>query len=508
MCINKKRFYNKWSHSWQWQDCGKCPACQQAKANRRTQRIKNAVYDGYITLFVTLTYRNINIPYIRKDEIKENSATINVYRDCTVRRVRVGSGYDIAYKYERKRTIVKKIDCLENKLFPNITNVKKLPKLRGQSDHNKVSVILFKDVQDFEKRLRTNLLRHYGVNKSIYTFKCSEYGPTTQRSHFHLLVSCPQESLVQLQSAIVESWPYDSRVSSAKSIQIARNAASYVSSYVNRGADFPTFLDNKCFRPKHSFSRYYGTTSAAFALPEICGAIRRGDLSYNPNDYGTTSVKQSVMYPQYACNRYFRKFYGYSRLTYDEIVELVANPRKYFETSDLLSRFYLKTDLNCLTRNHSVTFTGNYDYDFDRMESVIRQINNQCSRFLRDFEYVENNTVYHGLPNNEYNRRLYADYLYRFWTVYYSTLLRKQYESVTSPSDIPWLFENMDEVYSMGIRSDILNFVDSNLIAQHKNPNLFVRNVNDTLKLMSKYKNTYKRRKVTNRVMVDNKFNV
>ena len=121
---------------------------------------------------------------------------------------------------------------------------------------------------------------------------------------------------------------------------------------------------------------------------------------------------------------------------------------------------------------------------------------------------IENNTVYHGLPNNEYNRRLYADYLYRFWTVYHSTLLRKQYETITSPSDIPWLFENLDEVYSMGIRSDILNFVDYDLIAQHKNPNLFVRNVNDTLKLISKYKNTYKRRKVTNRVMVDSKFNV
>ena len=214
------------------------------------------------------------------------------------------------------------------------------------------------------------------------------------------------------------------------------------------------------------------------------------------------------MYPQYDCNRYFRKFFGYSRLNYDEVVELVANPRKYFETSDLLSRFYLKTELNGLTRQHSVTFTGNYDYDFDRMECVIRQINNQCSRFLRDFEYIENNTVYHGLPNNEFNRRLYADYLYRFWVVYHSTLLRKQYDTVTSASDIPWFFENLDEVYNMGIRSDILNFVDYKFISQYKNPNLFVRNVNDTLKLISKYKNTFKRRKVTNRVMVYSKFNV
>ena len=124
MCINKKRFYNKWLHSWQWVDCGHCSACLQKKANKRTMRIKSAIYPGYVTLFVTLTYRNINIPYIRKDEIKENVPYINVYRDCSVRRVRIKGDYSMAYKYNRQKTLVSRVDCFEKRLFPDSTIIR------------------------------------------------------------------------------------------------------------------------------------------------------------------------------------------------------------------------------------------------------------------------------------------------------------------------------------------------------------------------------------------------
>lgn len=508
MCIQQKQFYNKWTKHFEYRKCGKCPACLQEKANKRTQRINNAVYDGYVTLFCTFTFRNINIPYIKKSELHENIAEIPIYRDCTVRRVRVTGNYSMAYKYIRKTVEIGRIDCHKYHIYPNKPDVQKLSKLRGQSDPDKVGVLFFKDLQDFFKRLRTNLARRYGVTKPIYSFNCSELGPTTQRPHFHALISVPKESLAECQSAIVESWPYDSRIKSAQSIQIARNAASYVSSYVNRGADFPRFMDNKALRPKHSFSKGYGSSNPAFTLEKILGSLRNGDLRYIANPDAASSSQTVVMYPAYAYNRYFAKFYGFGRLSYDEILELVRNPVQYFQVSDLLPRFYRKTIPDRLHHTLSVTFTDDYDFDFDKMNTVIRQINRQYLRFIRDFVYYEDGRRYQGLPDNVYSRELYADYLYKFWKCFSSTVIKQQYDNISYDWQIPQLFDNLDEVYSKGIRSDVLALDSQHLLWKMSDPNLFDRNIQSTVRWSAEYHRKYKRRKITNRVMCDNKFNV
>lgn len=499
MCINRKRFYNKWLHSWQWSDCGHCPSCLQAKANKRTMRIKSALYKGYVQLLVTLTYRNINIPYIRKDEIKENSPSINIYRDCSVRRVRIKGDYSMAYKYNRQKEVVSVVDCFEKRIFPDASDVRKLPKLRGQQDRNKVGVLLFKDVQDFEKRLRINLKRRYGISLPIFSFKCSEYGPSTFRPHFHLLISVPSCFLAECKSAIIQAWPYDSRIKSAKSIEIARNASSYVSSYVNRGADFPAFLGHKSFLPKHSFSKGYGTTCSAYSLENLLKAFRRGDITFDPNLFGQKSDSHDVLFPTYACNKYFAKCYGYSRLSYDEILGLCKCPEEFLSTSDVLPRMFLSTDEN--------TFTGLYDYDFKKINATISLIKRLRSRFLRDFVYYENGVRYVGLPENEFNYELFGDYYYRFWSVYASTLNKHKYDKAEI-KDIPFIFENWDEVYKLHLRSDILSLVDYSQRSTLENPNLFKRIVIRSFDLNKTYLDRYKRRKVTNCCMANSGFNV
>lgn len=530
MCINKKRFYNKWNHSWQWVDCGKCPSCLQAKANKRTMRIRNAVYDGYIQLFVTLTYRNINIPYIRKDEIKENCPYINIYRDCSVRRVRIKGDYSMAYRYKRKTEVISKYDCFENRLFSTESTIRYLHPLRGQSDKNKVGVIFYKDVQDFEKRLRINLLRHYGIKKPIYSFKCAEYGPTHLRPHFHLLISVPEESLAQCQRAITEAWPYDSRIKSAKGVEIARNAASYVSSYVNCGSDFPSFLANKGLCPKHSFSKGYGLQNYSFSLEYLLQQYHRGSLGYTSQYiYKDVSFTKFVPIPQYACNRYFLRCYGYSRLTYDEIINLSKDPYEYIEVSDLLPRLFRTTSVEPLTYRLVVnSLTDDYDYDWDKVKVFCNTFIRLRERFCRDFVYYdEDGKRCKGLPLNDYSYELFGDYYYRFWRCYNSYIIRYQYEDIDNEEDIPYLFENWDEVYSKGIRSDILTLVNPNDIhflkvvltdeEQHiprvfdgllSSPSLFKRNINQSLKLHRDFDSRFKRRKLTNRVMVENKFNV
>ena len=505
MCINKKRYFNKWSHSWIYSDCGHCPACQQQKANRRTQRIKSAVYDGYVNLFVTLTYRNINIPYVLKNELQGNPGKINIYRDCSVRRVRFGSDYQIIYKYIREKTILRQVDCFKYSIFPSVKDIRQLSKLRGQGDSNKVGVLFFKDLQDFLKRLRVNAERHYNVTKPIYTFNCSEYGPSTQRPHFHLLISVPQENLAQLQSAIVESWPYDSRIKSAQSIQIARNVASYVSSYVNRGSSFPKFLDNQAFRPRHSFSKGYGLQNPAFSLESLLDAFGRQDLRYLVSVGSSSSPARSVLFPKFVCDRYFAKCYGYSRLSYDEISQLCTDVDGFFNTSDVVPRMYLKTRVIYPAPSLEVSFTGDYQIDFDRIESVKRHIKRLRSRFCRDFVYYEDGKRYVGLPENVYSYQLFADYYYRFWNVYQSTLLKAQYESCNHDTSLyQYLFDNWKDVDEFGIRSDVSAF----RTLQNYDPNLFPLNVSTTLSYTDLYFKKYKRRKLTNKVMHESGFNV
>ena len=488
-----KRFYNKWTHSWQWSPCGKCPACQQRKAQIRAHRIHEASFDGYVTLFVTLTYRNINIPYIRKDELTPNCSSINVYRDCSVRRVRSDSDYNVGYKYIRSRSILQTIDLFESRLFVDKDTIKPLKKLRGQSDSNKIGVLYYKDLQDFQKRLRINVQRWYGIVKPLYFWSCSEYGPTTLRPHFHLLISVPQESLAECTRSVIASWPYDSRIGTDQGIQVARNAKAYVSSYVNRGSDFPSLFEISPFKPKHSFSLGYGRQNPAFSLPKILGSIDRGNMSFVESRIKDGCVElANILYPKYVLNYYFPKFTGYSRLTYDQVSQFVRSPESIYQPGcDLISSFVTK-DINILT--------GSYDYDIDKISAWIRGINLHVKRFLEDFEYVDSGVKYRGLPDNEYTRQMYADYLWRCWSAYASTLYLMQFDNIQDEVDMFELYDNWNDVIDRchhGKRVDGSLF---HILVERANldPNSYRSNIVKSNNLSFLYHKCLKRKKVTN----------
>lgn len=176
---------------------------------------------------------------------------------------------------------------------------------------------------------------------------------------------------------------------------------------------------------------------------------------------------------------------------------------------------------------NSLTDDYDYDYDWDKVKVFCNTFIRLRERFCRDFVYYEDGKRYQGLPLNDYSYELFGDYYYRFWRCYHSFIMRNQYEDIIDERDIPYLFENWNEVYTKNIRSDILTLVNPNDIhfskiflteeEQHiprvfdgflSNPSLFERNVNMSLKLHRDFDSRYKRRKLVNRVMVENKFNV
>lgn len=154
MCVNCRNIKNKYTGKQLFVSCGKCEACQEAKALARTCRIRNT-YDGRnIALFVTLTYRNEFIPYIRRSELVDQPKFISVYRDHKVRRTRVSSDYDMAFKINPGTVELSKINVeYENTFDPNLFHS------LTNGDFDKISVPYYKDLQDFQKRLSIILQR-------------------------------------------------------------------------------------------------------------------------------------------------------------------------------------------------------------------------------------------------------------------------------------------------------------------------------------------------------------
>ena len=269
--------------------CGRCKACQQEKANHRTMRIRNNHKKGQIALFVTLTYQNKYIPYVNIKDVHEcykffdcnpsrDVYHLSVMRDFTCRRVRIsgakrGEDYKMVYKDKKCVKPVFQLSVLRKDLEK--LPISNLPSLQGR--RGCLGICYYKDLQDFYKRLRINLSRRYDYQGDFSAYSCSEYGSITTRPHFHLLLFIEAKDEALFCSAIHEAWPYADWPRLPKSIQVAKDAASYVSSYVNRGADFPPFLELSAFKPKCSYSKAFGLDNVNFTLPAIQEKIRKRD---------------------------------------------------------------------------------------------------------------------------------------------------------------------------------------------------------------------------------------
>ena len=105
---------------------------------------------------------------------------------------------------------------------------------------NSVGVCFYKDLQNFFKRLRINLSRRFQYEGDFSFYACSEYGETSGRPHFHVLLFIPSFQEALFRTACVESWPYADWSKLRRGIEVAKDMSNYCASYVNRSSDFPT----------------------------------------------------------------------------------------------------------------------------------------------------------------------------------------------------------------------------------------------------------------------------
>lgn len=322
--------------------CGHCPACLQAKADKRANLIRNTHVPDSTCYFITLTYENRFIPFVFKSDLirayklschpfyKHIQHTVPVYRDAFYTK-----GRGIQRLHERRSLLdlfpfrpEMTLGILDD--FSDFVHNELVP-IQSSNIHydalhtEKVSVAYHQDKVLFINRLRKNIFLKYGSYLPIKYFYSPEYGPTTSRFHIHFLLWLPSSiSKSEAKKLVIRSWPYaDYSQLPRKWFQVAKDAAGYVASYVNCSDDVSPFLLSFApLRTSHSFG--FGWDNKSFDITSVIPRSNVFKTSYT-KVYCDKSQKIKVLdlpLPSYVNYRYFPKCKGFGRMSYDSLLSL------------------------------------------------------------------------------------------------------------------------------------------------------------------------------------------
>ena len=340
MCTHGKYIHNKYTHERIFVKCGQCHACQMEKASAHYSRVMSHEYsesgDKYFRLFVTLNYSNQCLPVVYAyDAYKKD---IPVYRHIRYSCRRSPSGRFRRYR-ENGRFQVTTLHL--NSVDLNRGYNKSLSGLEIPQNwpYGGVcfGVALAKDFSDFLQRLRMNLRRYYNLdtrNVGFSYYKVQEYGPTTLRPHFHVILYFPiswKKDYYRIRRAIIQAWPFCSFRQMRENIGVAVSGQRYVSQYTCRPSSYPSYFQIRSISQKANFSRGYGFGRSAFLSSGVLDAVQRKDFTYNyqtMRDNKPVTVVSPI--PKYVIDRYFPKFKGMRFLDSRSLSAVLCSPERIY----------------------------------------------------------------------------------------------------------------------------------------------------------------------------------
>lgn len=500
MCVNKKWIFNKYDGRRYLVNCGHCEACLQEKAQRRTSRLINEspdnVADDRDRIFLTLTYDNKFIPYIRARELREfcknpygDNSRLNLYRDYSNRVVRCKlCDGKMAYQRKKQRLtspIVRfKSDdfCTDRKPYFDFSRClnEHYPGLQRKTKNgwheisDKVGVIWTPDIQNFFKSLRNILKRKFDFNGKFTYFWTTEYGPTYGRPHAHILLFVPKGCFDIFRNAIIQAWPFSDQDKTFKQCQRAYKPSTYVSSYVN-SRSFVPFLFKECrlFQMSHHGSLHYGFGHHSFSLDKMYEAIRTRDIRYDKDIYinGKPTRVNNVL-PSYVISRWFPRFKGDSRLSGSALYNVVRTFGRNLQVSEELSLDDTKKIFVCLS--------GHY------------------KRFIEDsIKYlkksgVKDKDIDKFIPSSETYAQMYVD----IWTIRKSNVYIDFLKLQTTGSRILESYDNTTDVEFQHLQNEsIVNLLEE-CVNYERDPNKRVDNIIRTQQLKCQFLYNTKDRKI------------
>ena len=230
-CYNLQRIVNPYTQDVLYVDCRKCPACLWKYSNELTARVSRECTQHRYSLFFTLTYDNDHLPIME--------------RVCP-------SVYKLNRDYDRDGSVASKY------LFTS--SASKLGyKIPTRFACDAFAVVCKEDVQLWLKRLRSAINYQFKDlkenEKKIRYFICSEYGPTTERPHYHGILWTDCSTICrELPRLLRETWKNCSP-SRIDAQLVNGSAPAYVAKYLAGFAHLPKVLCSKYTRPFHLASK-------------------------------------------------------------------------------------------------------------------------------------------------------------------------------------------------------------------------------------------------------------
>lgn len=256
-CQNPRTVVNKYTHEPVVVSCGHCPSCILRRSAVQTNLLTTYSAQFRYVYFVTLTYAPCFLPTLEVSVIETCTDDIADV-PCVPNINDLDAGDPNTYLFgfcsvPRSASVRLKNSTVERTFkdseirFSYPMKPKDLLSILGKINHNvpnRIPYVCNRDLDLFLKRLRS-----YYPNEKLRYYAVSEYGPTSFRPHWHLLLFSNSERFSQtVCENVSKAWSYGRCDAS-----LSRGfAAPYVASYVNSFVALPDFYTQmpKMVRPK------------------------------------------------------------------------------------------------------------------------------------------------------------------------------------------------------------------------------------------------------------------
>lgn len=256
-CQHPRTVVNKYTHESVVVSCGHCPSCVLRRSSVQTTLLTTYSAQFRYVYFVTLTYAPCFLPTLEVSIVEtctDDAADVPCFPDINDLDTGDPNTYLFGFRSVPRSASVKVKSSTVERTFkdPEIRftypmKPKELLSILDKVKHNvpnRIPYICNRDLDLFLKRLRS----YYSDEKLRY-YAVSEYGPTSFRPHWHLLLFSNSERFSKtICENVSKAWSYGRCDAS-----LSRGfAAPYVASYVNSFVALPDFYTQmpKVVRPK------------------------------------------------------------------------------------------------------------------------------------------------------------------------------------------------------------------------------------------------------------------
>lgn len=232
-CSSPQRIYNKYLDEYLVVPCRKCVSCRNSYSRRIKDILVANVQKYPYTVAITLTYDNEHMPIMY--DLGHGKFAFN----------RTGEIFDFSSV---------------SSLFYKRPTVKLEDGTIVPSNINGFGVPYKKDIQDFLKRLRISLHRHFikyniQANEKLSYFVCTEYTPTSLRPHYHGTIFCESREAADFCIKNVAYCWKNASIEFRVSEFLKSSNPSYIAKYVSGYDDLPPLLSQQPCRTWHLASK-------------------------------------------------------------------------------------------------------------------------------------------------------------------------------------------------------------------------------------------------------------